>query len=355
MLDLDNTLWGGVIGDDGLEGIVLGQGSALGEAFVDMQQYALAQARRGVILAVCSKNDEAVALAPFKDHPEMALKSDHVAAFVANWEDKPGNLRRVAEMLNIGVDSLVFADDNPFERNIVRRELPQVWVPELPDDPALYVSCLADAGFFEALELTPEDFTRSGQYQGNQRREALRQSSTDLVGYLKSLSMELLWKRFDKVGLSRIVQLINKTNQFNLTTRRYTEQDVLAVMDEPRAFGLQLRLLDQFGDNGVIAIIIGKPGEDGELLMDTWLMSCRVLGRQVEEATLNLIVQEAEKLGARRLTGLYRPTAKNGMVRKHYEKLGFTPMAQSDAEDRWRLDVASYDPYDTFIATKEAP
>ncbi|MGA7383871.1 MAG: HAD-IIIC family phosphatase, partial [Methylocella sp.] len=259
VLDLDNTLWGGVIGDDGLDGITLGQGSALGEAHLELQHYALALSQRGVILAVCSKNDEDVAMSAFKDHPEMALCPEHIAAFVANWDDKASNLRRIADDLNIGIDSLVFVDDNPFERNIVRRVLPQVWVPELPDDAALYTNCLADAGFFEAVELTREDFERSGQYQKNRKREELRQSSTDLTGYLKSLSMKLHWKHFDQVGLQRTVQLINKTNQFNLTTTRYSESEVVTVMDNPKAFGLQLRLLDHFGDNGIIAIVIGVP------------------------------------------------------------------------------------------------
>jgi FkbH-like protein len=354
VLDLDNTLWGGVIGDDGLEGIVLGQGSALGEAFVDFQSYALAQSRRGVILAVCSKNDEPNALAPFEQHPEMVLKSKDIAAFVANWEDKAGNIRRIAEILNIGVDSLVFADDNPFERNIVRRELPEVQVPELPEDPAEYARCLADAGYFEAAQVTAEDFERSSQYQGNRQREALRQSTTDLTGYLKSLSMELQWRRFDNIGLSRVVQLINKTNQFNLTTRRYTEQDVLDVMGSNDAFGLQFRLLDQFGDNGVIGIVIGRMVEPATMALDTWLMSCRVLGRQVEEATLNVVADQARRMGAQKLVGLYRPTAKNGMVKEHYRKLGFDLEAAEDAEDRWSLSLQAFAPKDTFITLTEA-
>ncbi len=353
VLDLDNTLWAGVIGDDGLDGIVLGQGSALGEAFLELQHYALAQSRRGVILAVCSKNDHETALSAFQQHPEMVLNASHIAAFVANWDDKASNLRRIASQLNIGLDSLVFADDSPFERNIVRRELPEVQVPELPDDPALYATCLSDAGYFEAVQVTEEDFERSEQYQGNQKREELRQSSTDLEGYLKSLSMELHWKRFDRLGLGRVVQLINKTNQFNLTTVRYTEAEILELMKNPRAFGLQLRLKDLFGDNGIIAIVIGVPGGNGEMVLDSWLMSCRVLGRQVEEATLTIVAREALALGARSLTGVYRPTARNGMVRDHYEKLGFVPHFKSREEDRWNLDLSSFTPHATCIAIHE--
>jgi len=349
VLDLDNTLWGGVIGDDGLEGIRLGQGSAIGEAYVAFQSYVRDLARRGVILAVCSKNDLENARAPFERHPDMVLKLEDIACFVANWSDKAGNLRAIAEQLNIGVDSLVFVDDNPFERTIVRRELPQVAVPELHEDPAFYARSIADGGYFETLRVTTEDFERGGQYRANIARETLRASTTDLEGYLKSLGMELRWLPFDQVGLQRIVQLTNKTNQFNLTTRRYTEAGILAIMSTPGALTLQLRLLDQFGDNGVIGIVIGKP-EGGDLLLDTWLMSCRVLGRQVEEATMNLVAERACELGAQRLVGEYLPTKKNGMVREHYRKLGFECAASDESgASRWHMRLADYRPFSTFI------
>jgi FkbH-like protein len=354
VLDLDNTVWGGVIGDDGLDGIVLGQGSPLGEAYVAFQDYARELTRRGVILAVCSKNDEANALEPFDRHPDMVLRRADIASFVANWSDKAANIRAIAEELNIGLDSLVFIDDNPFERNLVRQELPMVAVPEVSEDPTYFAQAIADAGYFEGLSVTDEDRERAGQYQGNKAREALKSSATDLPAYLRGLEMRLIWKRFDKLGLQRIVQLINKSNQFNLTTRRYTDEDVLAVMADPKAFGLQLRLLDRFGDNGVIAIVIGRLKPDGDLHIDTWLMSCRVLGRQVEPTTLNLIAQEARKLGARRLIGEYIPTKKNGMVKDHYARLGFTAMETDTAGgNRNLLDLASFTPADTFIHVEE--
>jgi FkbH-like protein len=354
VLDLDNTVWGGVIGDDGLDGIVLGQGSPLGEAYVAFQDYARELTRRGVILAVCSKNDEANALEPFDKHPDMVLRRADIASFVANWSDKAANIRAIAEELNIGLDSLVFIDDNPFERNLVRQELPMVAVPEVSEDPTYFAQAIADAGYFEGLSVTEEDRERAGQYQGNKAREALKSSATDLPAYLRGLEMRLIWKRFDKLGLQRIVQLINKSNQFNLTTRRYTDEDVFAVMADPNAFGLQLRLLDRFGDNGVIAIVIGRLKSGGDLYIDTWLMSCRVLGRQVEPTTLNLIAQEARKLGARRLIGEYIPTKKNGMVKGHYVRLGFTVM-ETDATggNRNLLDLASFTPADTFIHVEE--
>ncbi len=354
VLDLDNTVWGGVIGDDGMEGIALGQGSPLGEAYVAFQDYARELSRRGIILAVCSKNDEANALEPFEKHPDMVLRRGDIACFVANWSDKPGNIRAIAEELNIGLDSLVFIDDNPFERNLVRQELPMVAVPEVSDDPADYPVALSDAGYFEGLAVTDEDRERTGQYQGNRARDALKASATDLPAYLRGLEMQLITKRFDRVGLQRIVQLINKSNQFNLTTRRYTDEDVIAVMADPGAFGLQLRLLDRFGDNGVIAIVIGRLRPNKDLLIDTWLMSCRVLGRQVEPTTLNLIVSEARKLGARRLVGEYIPTKKNAMVKDHYAKLGFFPM-ETDASGGSRavLDLAGHTLVETFIHVTE--
>jgi FkbH-like protein len=354
VMDLDNTLWGGVIGDDGLEGIALGQGSPLGEAYVAFQDYARELSRRGIILAVCSKNDEANAVEPFEKHPDMVLKRGDIACFVANWSNKADNIRTIAAELNIGIDSLVFIDDNPFERNLVRQELPMVAVPEVSDDPTGYPVALADAGYFEGLAVTEEDRERTSQYQGNKARDALKASVTDLPAYLRGLEMQLIWKRFDKIGLQRITQLINKSNQFNLTTKRYTEEDVIAVMADPDAFGLQLRLTDRFGDNGIIAIIIGRLQADGDLYIDTWLMSCRVLGRQVEPTTLNLIAQEAARLGAKRLVGEYVPTTRNGMVEDHYAKLGFTVMETDAAGGNRNIqDLANFTPADTFIHVTE--
>jgi FkbH-like protein len=273
---------------------------------------------------------------------------------VANWSDKAHNIRTIAEELNIGLDSLVFVDDNPFERNLVREQLPMVAVPEVSDDPADYPRTLADAGYFESLAITDEDRARSGQYQSNREREQLKTSATDLPAFLRGLEMQLVYKRFDQLGLQRTVQLINKTNQFNLTTRRYTEDDVLAVMRDNRSFGLQLRLVDRFGDNGIISIVIGKMQDEDNLLLDTWLMSCRVLGRQVEPATLNLVAGEARRLGAKRLIGEYIPTRKNGMVKDHFARLGFTTVStDADGGNRNSLELAGFVPAETFIEMRE--
>ena len=355
VLDLDNTLWGGVIGDDGLEGITLGQGGALGEAFVAYQRYARDLSRRGIILAVCSKNDEANALEPFEKHPEMVLKRSDIACFVANWTDKAANIREIAAALNIGLDSLVFTDDNPAERAIVRRELPMVSVPELPEDPTLWPSTLAAAGYFESTRLTQEDLERAGQYQANLKRSSMMASATDLEGYLRGLEMRAIWNRFDRIGQTRIVQLINKTNQFNLTTRRVTDEDISELIRNDQALTLQIRLLDTFGDNGIIALVIGlfDPGTR-DIRLDTWLMSCRVLGRQMEEETLNLIVEQARGLGAERLIGVYRPTAKNGMVREHYQKLGFAPLDSDGEVTEWVLPLEAWTRLPTAIASEAA-
>jgi len=327
----------------------LGQGSALGEAFLSVQSYAVELSERGVILAVCSKNDEHVALDAFERHPEMILTRKQVASFVANWDDKATNLRRIASELNIGLDSLVFVDDNPFERSLVRQELPMVGVPEPPEDPALVPRCIADAGYFESLAITPEDRERSQQYFSNRERSELQSGATDMEGYLRSLEMRLQWGNFDKINLQRTVQLINKTNQFNLTTKRYSEDEILAVMEDPEAFGIYLRLLDRFGDNGIISIVIGKRVADA-VLLDTWLMSCRVLGRQIEQATLNVVSEEARRLGVRRIVGEYHPTAKNNMVKDLYLKLGFDSLGENIADHgKYALMLDDFVPIKTHI------
>ena len=346
VLDLDNTLWGGVIGDDGVDGIALGQGSARGEAFLAVQQAALALRARGIILAVCSKNDDDVARVPFRDHPDMPLKEAHIASFVANWGDKATNLRAIAAALNIGLDALVFLDDNPVERAQVRRELPMVAVPELPADPALYPRTLLAAGYFEAVGFAQEDRDRADQYAANAERAAFAGTS-DMAGYLASLDMIADFRAFDAVNRARIAQLINKSNQFNLTTRRYTEAQVAALEADPSKLTLQVRLTDRFGDNGMISVIV-VDRQTWEI--DTWLMSCRVLGRRMEEAVLAQIAAAARAVGATALTGRYIPSAKNKMVADHYPRLGFVAVDDAAAmktggtggETVWRLDLDAY-------------
>jgi len=358
VLDLDNTIWGGVVGDDGVAGLVLGPGSAAGEAYLSLQAYAKALAARGVVLAVCSKNDEAVARSAFAQHPEMLLRLDDIAWFAANWQDKATNLRAIAKGLNLGLDSLVFVDDNPAERDLVRRELPMVSTPELPEDPALVPQCLADAGYFEAVTVTEEDRARSGLYRSNAVRAELEAQATDLESYLADLQMRLSWAPFDPINLPRIVQLINKTNQFNLTARRMTQAQVADLIAAPDVLTLQFRLRDRFGDNGIIAVVIAHAVADAappaSYRIDTWLMSCRVLGRGVESATLNVVAAQALVRGAGRLIGVYRPTERNGMVAEHYAKLGFKPCEAPDLTEEGgfvgALDLDDFTPRPTPIA-----
>ena len=342
VLDLDNTLWGGVIGDDGLAGIKLGQGSAVGEAFVAVQMMALALRARGVVLAVCSKNEEDAARLPFREHPDMVLREDHIAVFQANWTDKAANLRAIAEALNIGVDALVLLDDNPAERMQVRAALPLVGVPELPDDPAFYPRALAAAGYFEAVAFSAEDRARADYYQGNAQRAQALSASGDLGDYLASLDMVCTIGRVDPVTRPRVAQLINKSNQYNLTTRRYSESEVEAVERDPARHAIQIRLVDRFGDNGIISVIIvDKAGETWTI--DTWLMSCRVLGRRVQEAALAHLTTAAAAEGATHLIGRYIPSPKNRMVTDHYRTLGFTLVETTAAgETVWRLDVTDH-------------
>lgn len=347
VLDLDNTLWGGVIGDDGLAGIVLGQGSPAGEAFLSVQATALALRARGIVLAVSSKNDEAVARQVFREHPDMLLREEHIAVFQANWKDKASNLRAIAETLNIGVDALVFLDDNPAERQQVRLALPRVGVPELPEAPELYAATLLAGGYFEAVQFTAEDRARAQQYQANAARAAALGGTTDLGDYLQSLAMQAHYAPFDALGRARISQLINKTNQFNLTTRRYAEAEVEALENDPAVFTLQIRLKDRFGDNGMISVLICRRSQDDahSWLIDTWLMSCRVLNRGLEQQVLSLLAEAAAQRGIQRLIGLYRPTEKNGLVREHYAKLGFAPLdGQPGEEQRWQLALAHFRP-----------
>ncbi|MBI5265041.1 MAG: HAD-IIIC family phosphatase [Bradyrhizobium sp.] len=342
VLDLDNTLWGGIVGDDGVEGLRLGNGTADGEAHLLLQSYALQCKERGIILAVCSKNEMAAAVRPFREHPEMLLKEDDIAVFLANWEDKASNLAQIAKVLNIGTDALVFVDDNPAERERVRQMLPEVAVPELFPDPAYYARALGCAGYFEAIAISEEDSLRADFYRGNAERTKAVEQLGNLDSYLESLQMVCVIRPFDEIGRSRIAQLINKSNQFNLTTRRYTEKQVGDIQADTSKFALQIRLIDKFGDNGMISVVIFDVSSE-VWACDTWLMSCRVLGRRVETAVLNEVVSAAKSHGALRLRGRYIPSAKNSMVQDHFGKLGFSLLKrEDDGTTVWELDIATY-------------
>lgn len=354
VLDLDNTLWGGVIGDDGLGGIRLGQGDPDGEAFVAFQQYVKQLRERGVLLAVCSKNTDATAREVFEKHPEMVLRLDDISCFVANWDDKATNIGRIAEQLNIGVDSLVFVDDNPAERAIVRRLRPEVAVPELPEDPAGYIAALDRHRYFQTLGLTAEDLKRADYYKADAARQAAESTSEDLAGFLASLAMTARIEPIGPANLERSVQLINRSNQFNLTTKRYAAAELQGFIADASWITRTVSLADRFGDHGLISVLLARI--DGDVLhIDTWLMSCRVLKRGVEGFLLNHVVDIARELGLGAVRGEYRPTAKNGLVRDHYHNLGFSPIDADDTgHGSWMLSLHDrWSPLPTPI--KETP
>lgn len=342
VLDLDNTLWGGIIGDDGVEGIRIGH-LGDGEAYHAFQQYLLELSRRWILLAVCSKNNHETALAPFQRHPEMVLREKDIVMFVANWENKADNIRLIKETLNIGLDSMVFLDDNPFERNLVREMLPQVIVPELPEDPADYVKTLSELNLFETNAVSELDKNRTDLYRKAAEREMSKAKFTDIADYLRSLEMKVKLARFDKESLPRIAQLIQRSNQFNLATRRYSAAQCEAFMnDEDGALPIYLALGDKFGDHGIISVIVASIAAP-RLVIDEYLMSCRVLQRGVEQYAMNWLVQFAKTRGLSEITGNYRPSSKNAMVKEFYAQFGFRKVSESEEGTTWALDVPSYE------------
>jgi FkbH-like protein len=352
VLDLDNTLWGGVVGDDGPEGLVIGEGDPMGEAFNAFQEYLLGLKERGVMLAVCSKNEESNALAPFEKRPEMALKREDFVSFKANWRPKPENLREIASDLNIGIDTLVFVDDNPAEREHVRLTLPEVKVVELSEDPADYPRLLDEVGLFEIIAVSVEDRERTQKYHENSQRARLQESASDYTSYLASLQQKAVVKPFEEIQLDRITQLINKTNQFNLTTQRRSRSQVGALMRDAAVLTAYVRLADRFGDNGLISVFFGHKDGD-ELWIDEWLMSCRVLKRGVEQLLCNYVAERARDLGVTRLHGVYIPTPANKLVCDHYPSLGFTAETESNGAAHWNLELAGYQPFKVEIEVVE--
>jgi FkbH-like protein len=347
VLDLDNTLWGGVIGEDGLEGIRLG-GSAEGEAFVEFQRYLSGLRERGIVLAVCSKNNESDAKLPFQQHPEMVLRLDDISVFVANWLPKAENLRTIAAKLNVGIDSLVFIDDNPAERELVRKQISDVYVPELPSDPSLFVQALHREGLFEALTLTSEDKARAGTYRANVCRENLRSGSSSIDEFLESLQMRMELRPFDGPNLPRIVQLINKTNQFNLTTLRMTTEQVKSFAAVNGSYTQFMHLYDRFDDNGITGLIMASSSGE-ELTIDLWVLSCRVLGRRAEEAMLASVWNSARKRGFKRLRGMYKPSLKNQQVADLYDRMGFQLVASAALEKIYIAELTADRAFPQFI------
>lgn len=348
IVDLDNTLWGGVIGDDGLEGIQIGE-LGQGHAFTEFQTWLKELKNRGVMLAVCSKNDEANAKEPFLRHPEMVLKLDDFSAFVANWEDKASNIRRIQKELNIGLDSMVFFDDNPFERNLVRTMLPEVEVPELPEDPAEYTAFARMQNLFDTNSYSDEDRVRTERYLAEKSRTELSAGIDNYDDYLKALGMKAVCAPFDAFHIPRIAQLTQRSNQFNLRTARYSEQEIEEIAANPRYITRYYTLRDRFGEHGLIAVVILEKREN-ELFVNEWLMSCRVLKRGMEQFIADSILRAAREAGVARVVGEYIPTPKNAMVKDLYASMGFRPLGDGLYEAR----VNDYRNHQTFITEEEA-
>ena len=338
--DLDNTLWKGVIGEDGLNGIQIGTGSPAGEAHRRLQEYMLDLKRRGVLLAVSSKNNPEDARLPFEQHAEMALRLDDFAAFEANWNDKAENIREIARKLSLGLDSFVFIDDNPLEREWVRSQLPALSVVDLGPSVFHYVRDLERGRWFFSLSLTQEDLARAEQYRVEAHRETLRSSAASVEEFLADLQLEAAVVPISDANIARVTQLINKTNQFNLTARRYTEAQVRAFAARADGWAAAFRMSDRFGSYGLIGVILCKPAAGGdEWEIDTWLMSCRALGRQMERFMFDRLVEAAAANGIGVITGVYRPTAKNGLVAGLFEELGFRVCSETPEERRYTFAV----------------
>ena len=351
ILDLDNTVWGGVIGDDGLEGIQLGHGLGIGKAFSEFQMWVKKLKQRGIIICVASKNNEETAKEPFEKHPDMVLKLDDIAVFQANWETKVDNIRTIQSILNIGFDSMVFLDDNPFERNMVRENIRGITVPELPEDPGDYLEYLYSQNLFETASYSNADKDRTKQYQVEAKRVSLSKTFTNEADFLKSLNMISTVSGFTKFNIPRVAQLSQRSNQFNLRTIRYTEADITTMAENPDVIDLSFTLEDKFGDNGLIAVIVMKKQDTETLFVDTWFMSCRVLKRGMENFTLNTMVEKAKAAGYKRIIGEYLPTPKNKMVENHYLGLGFTKIEEAETA-QFELNVDTYKPCECFIEIK---
>ena len=345
VLDLDNTLWGGVVGDCGTEGIQIGD-YGIGKAFTAFQTWLLELKKRGMLLAVCSKNDEDKAKDPFIKHPDMVLKLEDFAIFVANWEPKPENIKLIRETLNIGMDSLVFIDDNPFERNSVRAMIPEITVPEMPEDPADYVDFLRSEGLFEAVSFSAEDSGRTDMYRSEAGRVMAAKACGSYSEYLAGLEMKAEAKPFSSFWFPRIAQLSQRSNQFNLRTVRYTEGEIADIAADPDCVTLYFTLSDRFGDSGLISAVIMKKLDADTLFVDTWIMSCRVLKRTMEEFIVNRMISAAAAAGYKKVIGEYLKTPKNGMVADIYGRLGFTRVSDT----RFEADTGSFKFNESFIS-----
>ena len=348
ILDLDNTIWGGIIGDDGLENIQLGHGLGIGKAFSEFQEWIKKIKNRGIILAICSKNTEKIAKEPFEKHPDMILKLNDISVFKTNWNNKADNIRQIQSILNIGFDSMVFLDDNPFERNMVRQNVPGVIVPELPEDPGEYLEYLYSLNLFETLSYSTADVDRTKQYQVEAQRVTMQKSFTNEDEFLKNLNMVSEVKPFDKFNTPRVSQLSQRSNQFNLRTIRNSEADIENISNDNNYKNFSFTLSDKYGDHGLICIVILEKKNKEDLFINTWIMSCRVLNRGMENFTLNTIIKYVKENGFKKIIGEYIETPKNKVVESHYQKLGFSPI-DSDGQKLYELEVDNYEKKECYI------
>ena len=350
VLDLDNTLWGGVVGDDGVDGIAIGPEVPEGQVYAEFQSYCKALKSIGVVLAIDSKNDEANALAGL-NHPDGVLRPDDFVCIKANWEPKDRNLLAIAEELNLGADSFVFADDNPAERSIVAAQVPGVETPVL-DGAENYIKMLDHGGYFEVTALSGEDLKKTELYHANAQRRRAQAAFSDYDAYLDSLEMKATIRRFEPLYMQRIAQLTNKSNQFNLTTLRCSEDDIRAMAEDAGCLCLYGKLVDKFGDNGVVTVVAGR--QQGDVLhLQLWLMSCRVLKRGMEDAMMDAVVADAAARGIKTIRGYYYPTAKNGMVRDFYAEMGYTQLeTDENGGTVWELEVETYRPRQPHITVE---
>lgn len=321
ILDLDNTIWGGVISDDGLNGIKLGN-EGVGKVFKEFQRWIIQLKNRGIILAVCSKNQEDIAKEPFEKHPEMIIKLNDISVFIANWDNKVNNINYIKNILNISFESMIFIDDNPFERNMVKMAIPNIQVPDLPDDPAHYLSCLIKNNFFEITSYSSINTDRAKHYQAESKRIFKKKYYKNENDYLESLNMQAKVEVFNDFNINRISELTQRSNQFNLRTIRYTSSEISRISKSKRYLGLTISLKDNFGDYGLISVVILR-NEHNSFFIDTWIVSCRVLKRGVEKFIMNYLNKIALKENIDLIIGEYIPTSKNSLVANHYNDLNF--------------------------------
>lgn len=352
VLDLDNTLWGGIVGDDGVDNLEVGQETSMGQAYSEFQTYLKEHKDMGILLNVCSKNEEENAIAGL-NHPDGVLKPEDFIVIKANWEPKSHNIAQIAKELNIGPDALVFVDDNPAEREIVRQQLDMVAVPEV-STVEHYIHEIDRHGYFEVVSLSKDDLERNKMYKANAERAKIEASFENYSDYLLSLNMNAVIKPFETVYMSRIAQLTNKSNQFNLTTKRYSQAEIEEVAEDSSRITLYGKLEDKFGDNGVVSIVIGRVEEE-ICHMELWLMSCRVLKRDMEFAMMDTLVHRLKERGVKEIRGYYYPTAKNAMVKNFYELQGFTKISEdADGNTEWQFVInESYENKNKVIEVDE--